>query len=66
MTAISIHQPWASLIAFGEKRYETRSWKTDYRGLLLTRPWAVEFNPIGAANQPSKNPALWIVSLQSS
>ena len=35
MKAISIHQPWASLIAFGEKRFETRSWKTDYRGPLL-------------------------------
>ena len=35
MKAINIHQPWASVIAFGEKRFETRSWKTDYRGPLL-------------------------------
>lgn len=27
-------QPWASLVALGAKRYETRSWKTNYRGPL--------------------------------
>lgn len=32
MKAITIHQPWASLIAHGHKRYETRSWRTHYRG----------------------------------
>lgn len=30
--AISIRQPWASLIAIGSKRIETRSWHTNYRG----------------------------------
>lgn len=32
MKAITIHHPWASLIACGEKRIETRSWPTKYRG----------------------------------
>jgi hypothetical protein len=32
MKAITIIQPWASLIALGEKQYETRSWATSYRG----------------------------------
>lgn len=32
MKAITIHQPWASLIAHGYKRFETRSWSTKYRG----------------------------------
>jgi hypothetical protein len=32
MKAITIHQPYASLIGWGEKRYETRSWSTPYRG----------------------------------
>ncbi|ALS27177.1 PUA-like domain-containing protein [Paenibacillus sp. 32O-W] len=32
MKAITIHQPWATLIALGEKRFETRGWKTNYRG----------------------------------
>ncbi len=33
--AISLHQPWASLIALGFKHYETRSWSTNYRGKLV-------------------------------
>jgi len=33
--AISLWQPWASLIAAGVKVHETRSWKTDYRGPIL-------------------------------
>ncbi|HML33835.1 ASCH domain-containing protein [Sporomusa sphaeroides] len=32
MKAITIHQPWASLIACGAKQIETRSWATKYRG----------------------------------
>lgn len=32
MKAITIHQPWATLIALCEKRFETRSWATKYRG----------------------------------
>src|SRR6476646_5512325 len=34
MKAITLWQPWASLIAWGEKQYETRSWYTAYRGPL--------------------------------
>lgn len=32
MKAITIWQPWASLIAVDAKRFETRSWPTNYRG----------------------------------
>ncbi len=32
LTAITLHQPWASLIAKGCKQYETRDWPTNYRG----------------------------------
>jgi hypothetical protein len=32
MKAITILQPWASLIALGAKKFETRSWKTSYQG----------------------------------
>lgn len=32
--AITIYQPWASLIACGAKKYETRSWATKYRGRI--------------------------------
>lgn len=33
--SISLWQPWASLISLRLKHYETRSWKTNYRGKLL-------------------------------
>ncbi len=32
MKALTIWQPWASLLLSGRKRYETRSWATSYRG----------------------------------
>lgn len=32
--AITLWQPWASLVALGYKKIETRSWRTDYRGPL--------------------------------
>ncbi len=32
--ALSLWQPWASLIVWGVKEFETRSWPTDYRGKL--------------------------------
>ena len=35
MKVLTIKQPWASLIMLGLKKYEFRSWKTDYRGELL-------------------------------
>ncbi len=35
MKAITIKQPYASLIAAGIKKYEFRTWKTKYRGELL-------------------------------
>ena len=33
--AENVHQPWATLLALGSKRIETRSWRTRYRGDLL-------------------------------
>lgn len=35
MLAITLHQPWASLVMSGQKCFETRSWATAYRGPLL-------------------------------
>lgn len=35
MRILSLWQPYASLIALGLKKHETRSWGTDYRGKLL-------------------------------
>ena len=34
MKVISIKQPYASLIAYGYKKYEFRTWKTNYRGQI--------------------------------
>ena len=34
MKALTLTQPWATLVAIGAKRYETRSWYTAYRGPL--------------------------------
>lgn len=35
MKALSIRQPWASLIVLGLKPVENRTWRTNYRGQLL-------------------------------
>lgn len=35
MKTLSIKNPWAGMIACGEKTIETRTWRTDYRGDLL-------------------------------
>lgn len=40
---LSLHQPWASLVALGLKKYETRSWATPYRGKIAiqaAKRWA--------------------------
>lgn len=34
MRLISLWEPWATLMAIGAKRIETRSWATSYRGWL--------------------------------
>ncbi len=35
MKALTIKQPWASLIVHGIKNIENRTWKTNYRGRIL-------------------------------
>ena len=35
MKVLTIRKPWASLIINGYKKYEFRSWKTNYRGKIL-------------------------------
>ena len=34
LRALTLTQPWASLIAAGAKHWETRSWRTRFRGEL--------------------------------
>ena len=47
MKALSLWQPWASLVALGEKKVETREWTTKYRGLL-------------AIHATAKKPPYWL------
>lgn len=35
MKAITLYQPWATLLVLGIKRYETRSWRTLFRGPIF-------------------------------
>ncbi len=35
MKAITLKEPWASLVVQGFKEYEFRTWKTNYRGKIL-------------------------------
>lgn len=44
MKALTLHQPWASLIALGVKTIETRSWSTKYRGRIAIHAGAT---PVG-------------------
>ncbi len=49
MKALSLIQPWATAIMMGNKKIETRSWKTDYRGRIAIHAgmsfpkYAIEF-----------------------
>lgn len=46
--ALTLHQPWASLVALGVKTVETRSWATSYRGRLLIHAGRrMTYGPIG-------------------
>lgn len=46
MKALTLTQPWATLIAIGAKRIETRSWATDYRGRIAIHA-AKGLGPVG-------------------
>ncbi len=45
MKAITLWEPWASLIAVGAKQYETRSWYTQYKGEIAIHAAKVEKYP---------------------
>lgn len=49
MKALTLTQPYASLIAFGAKRIETRAWATSYRGPLAIHA-AAGLGPIGGVS----------------
>lgn len=45
MKAITLWQPWASLLACGAKKYETRSWSTKYRGPIAIHAGKFGYGP---------------------
>jgi hypothetical protein len=47
MKAITLWQPWASYVAHGMKKLETRSWPTSYRGPLAIHAAARQINHDG-------------------
>jgi hypothetical protein len=49
MKALTLTQPWATLIAIGAKRIETRSWGTDFHGQLAIHA-AKGLGPVGGAS----------------
>ena len=53
MKALSLLQPWASLVVIGLKTIETRSWTTKYRGDLLIHASQGKAGSIFASEPPS-------------
>ena len=50
MKAISVKQPWANMIRWGQKTIETRTWYTPYRGeLLIVSSATPKIMPAGCA-----------------
>ena len=45
MKAITLHQPYATLIALGVKTIETRSWSTSYRGPIAIHAGKAAIDP---------------------
>jgi activating signal cointegrator 1 len=55
---ITLWQPWASLIALGIKKFETRSWETSYRGKIFIHAAArkVDKDAVGKISQYAEIP----------
>jgi hypothetical protein len=68
MKAITLTQPWASLVAIGAKRIETRSWNTKYRGPLAIHAakgfpeWAKDFSINHFTHIPNELPLGMIIA----
>jgi len=67
MKALTLSQPWATLVALGVKTVETRSWSTAYRGPLLIHAGRgnedVDFSRHVAAGglMPAQRPPLGVI-----
>ncbi len=54
MKAISLLQPWATLVIMGVKTIETRSWRTEHRGNILIHASQGKAGSIFAFEPPFK------------
>ena len=63
LKAITIHQPYASLIAVGCKTIETRSWVTKYRGQLAIH--ASRKFTYGIIGELCRNNPIWRETMKS-
>jgi activating signal cointegrator 1 len=74
MKAITIYEPWASLILEGYKKYETRPWNTKHRGWIAIhaslRPmeeWnKLEMQRLGITVEPKYGQIIALAWLESS
>jgi hypothetical protein len=57
MKVLTLAQPWATLVAIGAKKIETRSWPTNYRGPLAIQFARPEQRP--RQKHPSQYRARW-------
>jgi len=48
MKALTLHQPHAHLIGHGPKMFETRSWKTNFRGLIAIHAAQIQNHELDA------------------
>jgi hypothetical protein len=55
MKALTLWQPYASLVTIAAKRVETRSWQTDYRGPLAIHASAEEAHLHLALDEPFRS-----------
>lgn len=46
MKAVTLTQPWASLVVYGYKQIETRSWATKHRGPIAIHASASKVSPV--------------------
>lgn len=66
---LTLTQPWASAIALGQKRIETRSWRTPYRGLVAIHAAqgfpraAKEFALVAGFGPPESLPRAAVVAI---
>ncbi len=63
LRALTLCQPWATLVVIGAKPWETRTWATRYRGPLIIHASGSRYGLVKCQNQPAIHTALAAVGL---